>query len=373
METPVSRKRMKMDNHSQAQHKIIRERNRLKTKADKRFEKKVLKVLKEPTPTGRYTQNGYLILRQKEFNKYDICKLDQGDLLNDGFNQAPLFFFTPQQFKDAEAVCFNGKVSKWDSWLYNNEGVAGNLRAQRPVKINASSATFRFKNVSQHKSIVEMYICYGQGGAADTDASTQWNNSIIASQLFKSTGFPSSLTAPITVPGIQRATNIEPFDSHWKVTKIVFKFEPGEEAFHKLKGPHNYIMDGSKKVDDLSRPNDSPPYIKWKQPNEEGCGCVIFFRTINSLSLVTSTAGTKYEGNRQSVSFAPHFWANGDGAQNIGGVLCHFSRHYNIECPPDITALDIQVLNNNFGFPGGVIRDIQIDEDQPNDPPVNPQ
>ena len=364
MITPKSNKKRKHQ-HSSAVVQVQHQRAGAKpSKADKRFEKKVLKVLKEPTATGKYTQVITQSLVQQAYNQYNVQTNDIGSGTNGGLSQFE--FFSPRQFKDAEAILFNNKTATWNSWATTTEGANQNFPAQMTTKVNGSSATFRFKNVSQHKTIVEMYICHGKGGG--TTPWADWETSIVASGKYTINGLTTAPAAlNFTTSTHVHMDKLEPFDSYWKVEKVVMKFEPGEEAFHLMKGPGGYMMDGPKKLQENSAaPGGAAP--SWKGPDEKGAGVLVFFRTLNNLTLVTSTTGSQSNGtNRTQICHPPHIFANGNAATAVGGVAMEITRHYNIEAPMGVTValLDSHVLNINYGNPSGTINDIEIEADQP--------
>jgi len=202
-----------------------------KSKATKKFEKKVLKVLKEPTATGKYTQIVTKYMPQDTTNLYSLYNQDDGGPT--AGSDADLEFFSPRQFKDAEAVLFNGKVSTWNSWATTTVGANNNFEARQPCKINNSSATFRFKNFSTHKMTLEMYIVSGKTVDATTNPITDFTTTLNSSFVFSQTGLNTANVARLANYGVNISQNAA-WLAMWECQNIVYQFEPGEEQFHKL-------------------------------------------------------------------------------------------------------------------------------------------
>lgn len=369
MQTPPRTVKKRKMSSSHVAPKVQIERGPAKTsKAAKRFEKRVLKVLKEPTATGKYTQTITQWLYQDTYNCYSIFSSDIGN--GQGSGASDLEFFTPRQFKDAEAVCFNGKPSTYNSWAFTTEGPNLNFPAQQPCKVNNSSASFRLKNMSNHKAIVEMYVCRGRGGSTSLPH-LDWESSINASGKFSVTGI-TAVNPTITRNIHVHMEGLEPFDSLWKVDKIVWKFEPGEEGFHILKGPRAYMMDGSKKVKPSTIFGSAPT---WEGPQQPGSGCYVFFRYLNHVALATSSAGSKIGGQFISVCHPPNDVTTvAEIPDRVGGCVVEITRHYNMEAPMGVTVAtaNAHIINTNYGGPLGTIVDIQCDEDQPMTNVTNP-
>jgi len=369
METPKSNKRRRGSaSHSAAvKRRVHHQRAEAKpTKAAKRFEKKVLKVLKEPLATGKYTQTITQFLVQENYNKYSVFFQDVGNLAGGGLSD--LEFFTPRMFKDAEAVIFNGKTASWNSWATVNEGATFNFPAQQTTKINGSSASFRFKNFAEHKMIVEMYICRGKGGGSHP--LTDWNQCLLGSGKYVVNG-PSETGGDLTRSLHVHMDGLPNFEKIWNVSKVVMKFEPGEEAFHNLQGPRGYCMKGSSKLvpNVVAQGNPGSTTPVFIGPSEPGGGVYVFFRVINNIGLVTSTTGSTIRGNHVSVCHPPNIYANGATNTLVGGVAVEITRHYSIEAPMGVTVplMDVHIVNNNYGTPSGSTQDQEKDADQPHD------
>ena len=372
MQTPKSNKRRRRSSvsHSAAVHHVAKRQAAPKpTMAAKRFEKRVLKVLKEPSATGKYTQTVTQFLYQENYNLYSLYFQDAGNTAGGGL--CDLEFFSPRMFKDAEAVLFNGKVATFNSWAVDvAEGAAHNFPAQQSTKINGSSATFRFKNVSEHKMIVEMYVCKGKGGG--THPLTDWEKCLLGSGKYVVNGVTTAPAPGSLIRGIHvHMDGLPNFDKIWNVEKVVMKFEPGEEAFHILKGPRGYVMKGSNKLTPnvVAQGNDSPSTPVWINPGEPGGGSYVFFRVLNNLGVVSSTSGSTIRGQYTSVCHPANSWGGSGQAVPVGGIALEVVRHYSIEAPMGVTVplMDTHVINTNYGTPGGNLYDNEKDADLPMD------
>jgi len=356
------------------------------SKAFKRFEKKVMAVLKEDTPTGKYTHTSTIFAPVLEQNLCTIIDKDMGamDGLGGGGTTTEnlLEFFSPRQFKDAEGILFNAKTPTYNSWLTTATNVplisGTNFPTPNVTKVNGSSATFHFKNHSQRQITVEMYVCFGKGAGVypridlQTAFATQGNISIVPSATASTEYFRNYSTSINNVPG---------FLEKWDVKKISWEFEPGEEAWHIMKGPSGYKMDGSKKnaTGNLTAPT-------WLLPADQGCGCYVFFRLGTDVSLVSSSTGsyahlqynegTWIKSNRLAVCRQPNFFAvSNTGTSAPGGMAIVIQRHYNIEMPEGTlgsTPINAIVMYNGYGVASGSTSETQIEEDQPSTVPTNP-
>lgn len=357
-----------------------------KSKAFKKFEKKVMEVLKEDTPTGKYTHTSTLFLPVTSTPYATVEDKDMGDIGSATTGtESYLEFFSPRMFKDAEGVLFNGKLPSYNSWTTTANAfpaVAGtNLVPSMVTKVNGSSAAFHFKNQSQRQLTLEMYICYGRGSAGTTprqDLQDGFNaqGNIL---LYQASGSPSA--EYFRNYGVSLA-NVPSFHQQWECKKVVWEFEPGEEAWHIMKGPYAYKMDGSRKNDSNSLTAPS-----WMMPNSSGCGCYVMFRLSSDVSLISSSTGTyatipadlgsvRSRSNRIAVTRGADFYSVGaDGTSGAGGLAVVIQRHYNIELPegfvPSAPYPGI-VVWNGYGIPSGSTFETNIDEDNPATLPTNP-
>jgi len=363
MQTPTNSRKRRRYNDPHETASVSRGKLRGKgpsSKAMVKFSNLVHKVVDDPKAVGTFIQSCTTVLRSTGYNKWQIWYYDAGNAA--GAGAAQLEFFTPRQIKDAEGVLFNGKVPAFNSFADVTEGALKNLPAPTRVHVKSMSATFRFKNVSQHKSIVEMFICGGNDGSSTSGSPYQdFQDALDSSRVMLINGVTSNagdyithVNMPISLP--------EAFTRMWNVEKVTFEFEPGEEAVHIMKGKPNYLFNGSNKLDGSSVIG-SPV---WLTPSMAGCGKIVFFRIINEATLTTSTAGdVDASGFRYQVCHPPHVTPS---TTAVGGVIVTMVRKYVVAEPEDhVTGLgkDILVLNNNYHTPDGTIVDIEIDEDQP--------
>lgn len=345
----------------------------VKSSATKRFEKKVLKVIDEPKAKGKYTQHCTMLLFHQINNRYSIFTQDAGCTGNGGAltsGAADLEFFTARQFKDAEGVLFNGKTSTLNSWATTTEAAGGNFPAQIITSVHNSYAEFRFKNVSLHKSIVEMFICKGKSGAG-AHPYTDWSGAIDAGQVFLAQGnlggTYAASDAP-THPFIQLNPDMHPMNEMWDIQKIVFKFEPGEDAYHRMEGPKNYLLNAGKKLTGasvLGTPSFLSPAIK-------GCGTYVFFRIINDLTILVGATASSDINPVSSAAMAVGHPKNvittlADPARvtKAGGIAVEIKRHYYLEAPEGVdvaTMKNIYKICENFPVLASPV-DQQIDND----------
>lgn len=370
--TRTPKRRRSEADHSRAEkssHQMKAKSEPKKTKATKRFEKKVLKVLKEPTATGKYTQVVVKFMHQSANNYYDIYQFCEGDAA--GANQAQFEFFSPRQFKDAEGILFNGKTATHNSWYTQTVNriaaqagpptVPGyiasgsNLDSAQSCKVNNSSATFRFKNFSTHKMTLEMYIVSGKSVDCTTNPVTDFTNTLNASFIYRHTGIVTADGIRLKNYGCNVSQNHKWLDM-WDCQKIVYQFEPGEEQFHKLQGPKNYMMDGSKKLIVGSPDN-------YKFPNSPGCGKFVFFRVMANIGVVSSTAGVPNAGVMLPANDA--IAVVGGNASTVGGIALIVTRHYNIEAPAGYQGQNTFCMNNNMRIPAGNALNNEVDADMP--------
>jgi len=369
MQTPSnSRKRRRYnDPHETASVSRGAIRTSRPSKALTKFSNLVHKVIDDPKATGTFIQAVTTILRSTSYNKWTLIYYDAGSAA--GANAAQLEFFSPRQIKDAEGILFNGKTASFNSFATVTEAANQNLPAQTRVHVKSMSATFRFKNVSQHKTYVEMFICGGNDGSSPTGIpQDDYQQALESSRVTTVNGVTSNSGNYITQLNMP-ISNPEAFTRMWNVEKITFEFEPGEEAVHIMKGKPNYMFNGSNKLEassDVGNP-------VWLSPTRSGCGKLVFFRIINEATLTTATTGdVDASGYRISVCHPPHITPTDTLA---GGVICSIVRKYVIAQPEDhVVGLgkDVLVVNNNYHTPSGTIADIEIDEDQPGTLVANP-
>lgn len=367
--TPNKRRNTNMDHEmhvgesriEKPEFDYVNKKGRKISKGQQIFTNKVLNVLKEPSATGIYKHYQWVVLSAINVNAWSG---EDADTLSN-----KLRFFTPALFKNAEGILFNGKVAS------NNEtvttiGANGNFPTAQICRINHSSANFYFKNLSQQKMIVEMYICYGKAGGTDSffnDWSTSLNGSGIVYRITGVSGFGGD--PPTRAVGLGTTPDgLMPLMDQWDVRKILMKFEPGEENYVKMQGPTNFNMNASKKLQSSTFPELTPLF---KDYNEQGCGCLVSFRTITSVTILTSTTGTtaassNLAGNKFTLGH-PVNRLNGTTATGLGGVLVRVEKIYGIEAPEGVTVplRDARVTHLTYQNFSGSVFNNQLEEQQP--------
>jgi len=267
-------------------------------------------------------------------------------------NNWNLAFFTPQKFKSHEAVAFNGKAL-----TEGGSGVGGasqNLPLAQYTFIEDSYVTFRFKNSSRHKTIVEMYVCYGKDSQALIPGYTPpltFNAVLSAKAGNENTRTQTSLdTNPMSEPQ---------FLAQWKTTKTVFKMEPGEHAFHKLQGPKKYAMFGQRHVNIGTLPNSTS--YTFLDPSYEGNGCYVWFRTLNDLGAGRGVEGQQNRnvaiGTRFGGPFHPrHKPFDAPAGTTYGAVIGIVNEHFKIRAPEGfvlnagLTSTQMNTNQDSFWF-----------------------
>lgn len=380
--TPTKRRRNSVD-HSRAEN-TLHHRVQAKPKpsrATKRFERKVMHVLNGATPTGKYTHTSTLYMPIVNDNKPTVIDTDMGDITSIATTEQKLSFFTPRQFKDAEGVLFNNKTptyASWDTTTVADPVVSGtNCPTANVVKVNYSSVSFHFKNHSNRQITLEMYICYGKGPGttprADIQTAFQTNGQIRVVD----GGGASANTEYFGNFGIN-LEHIPAVSEKWDIKRIDWEFEPGEEAWHIMRGPCGYQMDGSKK--NLGSSLTAPD---WMTPSDQGAGCYVVFRYAADISLFSTSTGayasipqpygTTPTKERVSVARGGDKLTGG-GGDYVGGIACVIQRHYNIELPEGFVPskpINSYVVWNGYGNPTGTIKETNMDEDQPATVPPN--
>jgi len=345
MMTPPNSKRRRSSinaDHSRAERTAyhVTKKKKTETPSAKKFKKKVLKVLKEPSPTGVYNHLSYIYLPVSNGGFAQVCDQDMGDLTNSNANRAYLEFFSPRQFKDAEAVCFNGKTPQHAGWVYMGEGANLNLPYNQITRVNAASVSMHIKNFGVHHTMLQIYKLCGKGGGTTprADIQTAYNilsNFTIAGYEIASETFRNLGTSLSNLP--------EAFHQMWDIEVTTYEFEPGEETWHFLKGPRSYNMNGAKKIQGV---DESKEATSWKLPNEPGCGCYVMFRAITDFALVSGGTAANpprviYDTGTGSTVQAkgavvpwPNMCAEGDF---FGGLGISIQRKYSMEMPEGLT------------------------------------
>lgn len=282
----------------------LTKRQKYKKKKWKKFVKKVDLATDKQKPRGHYTITRRVNLQQINNDKWNIQDNDQ--------NGTGMELFTPKKIKDAEAILFNNKTGTQNSFNTTNwaVGPGTNFNAGVVTKIISLSANVYLKNVSQHHTIVEMYLWHGKSPTSinllpDTQFANVQNNILNGNE-----------NDPV-VYGSQfyHQTNLM---KQWTYTKVVFDLVPGAECNHYIQGPKNMEWRGTNHIRAVGSTQAAP---LWNNPEIKGNGIALMFRTINKPTL--SVGG--------NVHRLPH-------AQAIpwGGIACEIKENYTM-APPTTT------------------------------------
>jgi len=328
--------------HSRAERTAYRlsKKKKPETPSAKKFKKKVLKVLKEPSPTGVYNHLTYIYLPVSNGGLANVCDQDMGNLTDNNSNRAYLEFFSPRQFKDAEAVCFNNKNPQHAGWIYMTEEDGVNLPYNQITRVNNSSVSMHIKNFGVHHTMLQIYKLTGKGGGTTPRADVQsayamLSNFTVAGYEVGDEVFRNLGTSLNNLP--------EKFHQMWDIEVTTYEFEPGEETWHFLKGPRTYNMNGAKKIQTV---DEDKKATSWKLPNEPGCGCYIMFRAITDFALVSggtaaNPAKVIYDtgvGSTVQAKGGVLAWPNlcVEGGY-FGGLGVSIQRKYSMEMPEGLT------------------------------------
>jgi len=287
---------------------------------------------------------------------------------DDGFEMQ---MCTPDRLKSIEGIMFNNKTlspTELINPVDNAVAATHNLPTFQPVIVHNAYVTYRLKNVSQHKTIVEMFFFHGKGNRS-APATKPWNdyNEVVLNE------WRGMTNAQL---GYAKADNTmlesSQFNKMWHTERIVFKMEPGEEGFYTKQGPKKYVMHGKDHV----TPDTTAALIAtaptWLSPSSYGNGWYTMFRTMNDLTLITShtgdinvntaiTAGVEHPIHRLPVQ------ATAELLPPFGGVAVEINEHFNLACP-DKTLSDqfttpYRYIHRNRLSYTGVKSDIQVDAD----------
>jgi len=312
-------------------------------------------IIKRPLSMAQQTRNEWNAFRND----------DNGKVLR---------FFTPVQFKTFEGVAWNSRPLDAATLDFTATVGAGlNLPAYQKTFIKDSSVGFRFKNVSQHNTIVEMYICYGN---LDTNTLASLSHPIEEYVLANKSYYVGNASTMSVVSLGSNIMSNPKFLEKWRTQRVTFKFEPGEGAYHVLKGPKNYVMDGGKHISLAQAASEETPAL-WLPPDTKGNGCYVFFRILNDISLISGTTGDTnaniagtVKGGLAHPVHRP--WA---AATAFGAVTCEITERYVIG-RPEVGVTAVQGVNRNylqtFQSVTGATIDIQIDADDSSTIPANP-
>ena len=305
--------------------KISKSQKKKKTKKWTSFQKKVLKAVDKDRAFGIVNKVGTFSFYQATQNEWHVDIVDGPGK----YWQA----FTPAKLVDAYSVAFNAKTNALNGF----DTATDNVTPETKIRIISASVDFWFKNVSQHKMTLEMYVCYGTIGQSTTEVAAEWESYITYNAM---AGNETSLHAIGS-----ELWHIPPFKKHWRYTKVVFELEPGQEIKHLLKGPKNLSYNIGDHVQ-IASGGGSNRYLP---PNIKGNGCYLFFRTATAPTI----------GNNGNVTRFANKWSGTDR----GGIACEYVEKYVVSnVQGDIPVKNIASLSVLYGSAGS---DQQIDADNP--------
>jgi len=285
--------------------------------------------------------------------------------------QFEMQLFTPGRFKSIEGVMFNNKtVTDTVLNLPNDHaiGTAANLPTFQPMIIHDSRVSFRLKNVSQHKTTVELFFFHGKG-SKNSVAEVPWNayNRAVLNQW---RGMTNAMLGFAVIDNTMLES--DEFNKLWHTERIVFKMEPGEEGFYIKQGPKRHVMHGKDHCSPSTTAASETLTPAWLLPSFYGNGCYAMFRILNELSFVTSSAGdinhnTSITGGVEHPINRPCVQATTETQPPFGGVAVEMVEYFSLACPD-------KTLSNSFTTPfkyihrerlnyTGTKADIQVDAD----------
>jgi len=317
---------MQVDENFDANQRTLREKRRFsETKQAKKFRSKVLKAVEGEKVSGRYISSFFISLSSKTINEWTTFeKGDLGTITN---------FFQPLQFKDAEGICFFGKVAEDATAVAPNDGwgtETNNNDKLATVRVLDSNVYMNFKSNSSMRMIVEIYEIQGD----KNQPSTANDKNFIVNPGAPGTNIQ---TVP-TVTGLhstlsQQTALLQDF----KIKRTVIKFNPGEEAQHFIQGPKNYEMHSSNKI------LQDGTWANWTYPNS---GIHVMFRVISDINMAyyVEGAGAGAYINQNLSPFAfniSHYPNTIDFTGGAGTVNCEITRNYTIGQPEGSSIITI--------------------------------
>lgn len=242
-----------------------------KPRINKKFMRKVQKVINYNEPYGKLTFVVNRQMRQDEVDKYKYYQEDQ-----DGF----LFQFgTPLDILNKHSILFNGKV------LSTNVGVlTGNLQEKNKFPIKSYNVYWTFKSTSSHVVRIEMYTCTSK---MDQDDSAQAQVAESYNSITSVADNAQGVTAPGLVIGSHSEDWIE-LHRTYNVQKRVIVLQPGDNTTAKT------TVFGMKTYD-MCKTLDNGALKAYPK----GCKSV-FFRVLNDAT-VSATVANIHNWNSNSI------------------------------------------------------------------------
>lgn len=339
----------------------------------------IKRVMEGDKAYGTYKTATSVSLPAKFVDQWTITSQDDmGELLT---------FETPYHFKDAEAVLFNNKAPVAAGYRNTIPGANANLDEKIQSYLADSTSTFRFINQSQKRMVIEMYIIRGKGDyPADINTSAYFALQQIESQslslTFNPPGYGSILNHPHGT-----INDIPALKEFFVIDKLKVKMDPGEEYFHKIKGPRNYQFTAANKLLTIGGAGQR----NYTSPFEKNSGYMCFFRTMCDISIANSTtlfsnrAAVAALGSAPTAGFVNPNMNNqpvgvirptnavyrliSGSAYESGAVICEITKTYRMRAPEAVPgAQNRLVLANWLNTPGAENRTVDnIDYQNPAD------
>jgi len=331
------------------------------TKKQKRLARFIEKTVNGEDVTGVFKSVGTITIASNFTNQWSICTRDD--------MHQPLWFESPMQFKDAEAVLFNAKIPRANSWFttteYTTPGDGYNFKTMSPTHILNSSTYFKFTNQSQQRMILEMYIFRAKStfiyGNNLEDAIKTYSNQSFRGRCYPD-GYGGSNSLPFYYLG-GSFNDVPGLDDQFDIEKIGFRMDPGEMCGHVVKGPRNYTLKGETKT--VTGASGNP----WKTPYYgPGNGYLVLFRTITDLALYSgggTFAATNFNDPTDVLEDTTAFGKNRNLVANInvfplhpknkvgtdanaGAIVCEYTRRYRVRAPEAAPYAENQLVLANY-------------------------
>lgn len=304
-------------------------RKKPQSRAFKRFKKSVLQVVEGEKSYGVYKKTIPITLAARFTNQWTVYQTD--DFGNE------LRFDEPRNFKDAEGILFNGKTVAArvsDVAVLDPIGSGSNFSTLTTCHLIKSTTTFRFVNQSQQRVIVEMYKIKGREAQTYDATGCMQTFYAMMTRSFNFRAGPSDwgggANNHLPHPG-STFSDIPGVHEFFDIDKVTYIMDPAEVAFHKIKGPRNYYMDGSKK-NMVGGTETNPLWANW----HNGSGYHILFRLITEPAVLTGTTADMYTNRDNAIVVDPGPNVAGLSNANTGTKMAVF-RHANLTASGAVT------------------------------------
>lgn len=252
------------------------------TGVNRKFAKKVQKVIDHRDAWGEYVRVGGKQLRQTNIDEWKREDTDEYG--------TPLIIGSPLQLRDAASVLFNSKgmISDWTNGT-------GNFDKEVPIYVKHQYMTLFFKSTSSHVVNIEVYECTCKDSTEFSPlslAESSFDDYIaLTQQNTGAAGVPSLGTLGVS------SRHMSTLNKYYNVKVHKVKLNPGAFSQMVIKGRSNYTMDGSQNIEEAGVTLN---YTKGTKS--------VFFRIINDVT-VSGTLGDRI-----------HAW----NSNSIGGVAMRY-------------------------------------------------